>query len=196
MIVTTGERGDQIFRVVIVFFFFHFRGIVDADEFHRIAEFAGYQLDDVGFQALVDGNHHPEAHTFADDFGIAHVHQVSQFADADEFGYLEPAVEHFFVAGLFGHFFAFGAAIFGFEAFAAAARSGQFGLGLADLFLDLFFIDLLGFAGCMPAVAAAVAATGLASCTCGPAAGIPLDGDTALAGWSWVTGTAVLARPP
>src|SRR5580704_16793449 len=115
-----GGAGDHIIRVVIVVVFFHFRGVVDTDELHRIAELTGHELDDVGFQSLIDGYHHPEAHTFTDDFGIAHVHQVSQFADADEFGYLQPVIEHFFASGLFRHFFAFGPTVFGFQAFAAA----------------------------------------------------------------------------
>ena len=45
----------------------------------------------------------------------------------------------------------------------------------------------------MPVVAAPVArAAPVVARACGPAAGVPLDGDAALAGWSRITGAAVL----
>ena len=45
------------------------------------------------------------------------------------------------------------------------------------------------------AAAAAGATPVMASCACGPAAGVPLDGNPGLAWRSWVTGTAVLTTP-
>ncbi len=182
--VTTGERGQHIFGIVELFFFLHFGSVVDAYEFHGKSEFAGYQLDNIGFQALVDGHHHTQAHTFPDNFGVTHIHQVRQFAYADEFRDLQPAVHHIVAACLVGHFFAFGTAIFGFQTLSTAAGSCQLSLCLTYLFLYLFLIDLLRLTGCMarigPAIAAAMAMLTSASMLSAASAAIdiPLYGDT------------------
>jgi len=143
-----GDDGRPVLQVICIIFFilvFHFHLLLHVDELDFEAEFSGHEFDHFRVEALVDGYHDAEAHTLADDFGEADVHQVGEFAHADEFCQLEFVVLHAF-AHAFGHFIAFGATVFGFQALSATTGTGQFGLGFADLILDLFRIDLFGFA--------------------------------------------------
>src|SRR6185312_6545992 len=173
------HRGTRqhVFRIVHFLFLFHFSRIVDPDELDGITEFPGHELDDIGLQTLIDRYHHPQAHALADHIGVADIHQIGQFAYTDEFGDLETAVHRFIPAGLFGHLFPFGPAVFGFQAFPATAGACQLRLGLPDLFLYLFLVDLFCFAGCVTGIGSAVAAS--MTCATGTAAiGVPLQRGT------------------
>ena len=67
----------QVFWI-INFFFFNFHLFFSGDEFNLVAEFAGYNLDDFGVEALVDRNEDSERHAGLDDVGRIDVHQGCQ----------------------------------------------------------------------------------------------------------------------
>ena len=131
------RSGLQVFRIIFLILVLHLHLFLHVDEFDFEAEFSGDELDDFRIEALVDGYHDAKAHTLADDFSEADIHQVGEFAYADEFRQLEFVVLHA-LADPFGHFITLGATIFRFQALSATTGSGQFGLGLTDLILDLF----------------------------------------------------------
>jgi len=145
-----GRAGNQVFRSINNFVFFQFQGIVNSDEFHSISEFTRHEFNHVGFESLVNRNHHTQAHTFADNIRITNVDQVGQLTDADKFRNLEFVAFLLFVSGLFRIFFSPGTTVFCLASSSASTRSGQFGLGFTNLFLNFFFVYffLIAGAGC------------------------------------------------
>src|SRR5262249_18314432 len=99
------------------------------------------------------------------------------------------------------HLFPFGTAIFSFQTFPAASGACQLRLGLSDLFLDLFFVDLFRFTRCMTRVGPAIAATMTMPCAATGSAtiGVPLQWGALMAAGSLTaallaTVTSVLSR--
>ena len=131
---------NQVLRIIFIIIILQVISIFQSDKFYFKTKFAGYQFNDFRIQTLVNGHHDTEVHTLANYIGKAYVHQVGQFTYGHKFCYLQPVIDRLF-AHRFSGFIAFGAAVFGFQALSPSTRTGQFGLGFADLFLNGFLID-------------------------------------------------------
>ena len=101
MVYVTHYRYDRsaMFQILFGIFFLydslcHFRTYIFCFE----AEFFRHQIDCLGIQTLVNGNHHTDAHTSSDDLRNRNVHHACQLVGCHEFRQLQYfAFRHFLV---------------------------------------------------------------------------------------------------
>jgi len=114
----------QIFSIFLFYLFLHFHLLFHINELGFITKFTRNQFNYLCIQTLVDRYHEAKAHTLADHFGKAYIHQVSQFAYTDKLSYLQLIISCIATA-LFRHALAFVATMFCLEALTTSTLARQ-----------------------------------------------------------------------
>ena len=125
-----GRTRRLVGRIIFFVILFQFCCIIYPDEFNFIANPpATSSITSASRRWLIDTMIPRLIHFEITSAKLTSI-RLASLAYGNEFGYLQFVAFGARFSHMFGHLFAFGLAVFGFEAFAPSAGTGQFGLGL------------------------------------------------------------------